>query len=71
MLDEAGRTRTTDGDFVKFARAGSSADGDYHCSSCGYGISVRQVLPRCPMCSGVTWEPVAEWHGFARQRYQA
>ncbi len=70
MLEEAGRVRSTDGDFVEFERAGALAKGDYHCSGCGYGISVQAELPRCPMCSGQTWEP-ADVSGFLRQQYQA
>lgn len=70
MLDEAGHVRTTDGDFVEFVLAGAAAEGEYHCSSCGYGVTVRASLPQCPMCAGTTWEP-ADWTGFARQRYQA
>jgi rubrerythrin len=44
--------------YVPFFGAGQRAVGDYHCSECGYGISVQQRLPRCPMCSGESWEPV-------------
>jgi hypothetical protein len=69
MLDEAGQARVVDGDFVEFARAGATAEGEYHCCGCGYGISVRAALPRCPMCAGTVWEPVT-W-APPRQRYQA
>jgi rubredoxin len=57
-------------DFVEFARAGAAAEGEYHCSACGYGITVRSRLPICPMCAGTTWEAV-QYASFARQRYQA
>ncbi len=69
MLEEAGRTTSTDGDFVEFANAGTVAKGDFHCSSCGYGVSVNASLPQCPMCAGTVWEPVT----LARphQRFQA
>lgn len=70
MLDEAAQSRTAEGDFVEFALAGAAAKGEYHCSSCGYGVTVHARLPQCPMCAGTTWEP-AEWTGFARQQYQA
>jgi hypothetical protein len=70
MLDEASHARSVDGDFVEFSRAGAAAKGDFHCSSCGYGISVQAELPRCPMCSGDTWEP-ADWSALARPQYQA
>lgn len=29
---------------------------DYRCSGCGYGISVSQLPPVCPMCWGADWE---------------
>lgn len=70
MLDEAAHARSTDGDFVEFASAGTAAEGEYHCAECGYGVTVRARLPQCPMCAGTTWEP-ADWSGLARQRYQA
>ena len=70
MLDGAAQGRSTDGDFVEFAVAGAAAEGEYHCSSCGYGVSIHAFLPRCPMCAGETWEP-ADSSGFTRQRYQA
>jgi rubrerythrin len=46
-------------DYVPFVAAGERAIGEYHCSTCGYGVSVQQRLPLCPMCRGVTWEPAA------------
>ena len=42
-----------------FLAAGQSADGDFRCAACGYGISVRRVLPECPMCRGSQWEEPA------------
>lgn len=70
MLDEVAHRRSTDGEFVEFAVAGTAAHGDYRCSECGYGITVRANLPQCPMCAGKSWEPV-EWTALARQQYQA
>ena len=29
---------------------------DLRCSSCGYGISVSEPPPSCPMCGGAEWE---------------
>ena len=26
------------------------------CGCCGYGVSVRVLPERCPMCGGATWE---------------
>ena len=49
------------------ARAGSEAIGEYHCAECGYGVSVRQLLPVCPMCRGRSWEDAAT-SPFARSR---
>jgi rubredoxin len=69
MLEEAGRTTSTDGDFVEFAHAGAAAKGEFHCSACGYGVSVNAFLPQCPMCAGTVWEP-AMW-ARPDQRYQA
>jgi rubrerythrin len=43
--------------YVQFFGAGDIAAGEYHCSECGYGVSVEQRLPRCPMCGGEAWEP--------------
>ena len=39
--------------------AGRPAMGEYTCAGCGYGVSVRSMLPVCPMCRGLTWEPTA------------
>ena len=38
-------------------KAGAAARGEFHCGRCGYGISVRRVLPTCPMCRGTEWHP--------------
>ena len=59
MLDEARRLDAGEGDYVEFATTGSPVTGAYHCSECGYGVTVQATLPRCPMCSGTTWEPAA------------
>jgi len=52
-------------EFVAFARAGDGAAGAYHCSGCGYGVTISTTLPLCPMCGGLTWEPAA-WTPFSR-----
>jgi rubrerythrin len=67
MLDEVRTTDADDGDFVRFVAAGTPVVGEYHCSSCGYGVTVHGALPHCPMCSGTTWEPAA-WSPFTRAR---
>ena len=50
-----------------FHGAGSEAEGDFHCTECGYGVTVRRLLPVCPMCRGLTWEDAAT-SPSARQR---
>ncbi len=42
-------------DGAVFAAAGDRADGEYRCADCGYGVTVREVLPPCPMCRGRAW----------------
>lgn len=39
--------------------AGARAAGEYRCAECGYGVTVRAVLPECPMCRGREWEEAA------------
>jgi rubredoxin len=72
MLDEARDSKVrrtaigaTTGDFVEFATAGVHATGEYHCSGCGYGVTINAMLPQCPMCAGTTWERVP-WSPFSR-----
>jgi rubredoxin len=49
---------------VEFFAAGTRVTGQYRCSECGYGITIRSELPRCPMCSGTTWE-ATPWSPFS------
>lgn len=65
MLDEGRTLDQQDGDYVAFAQTGMQAAGEYHCSQCGYGVTVHSALPQCPMCAGTTWEPTA-WSPFSR-----
>ena len=69
MLDEARRLDGGEGDYVEFVATGAPAAGAYHCSGCGYGVTVQSTLPQCPMCSGTTWEPAAV-SPFSRQPLQ-
>ena len=64
MLQDA-RIRGDSGDFVEFWQAGDAAKGEYHCSECGYGVTVFRQLPTCPMCGGESWEQTA-WSPFHR-----
>lgn len=59
-LTEATGTTTLEAvGYVEFAATGDAAFGEYHCSECGYGVTVWRVLPRCPMCGGTSWEQSA------------
>ena len=55
MLVEPGHVPAAEGSSGPLV-AGSDASGDYQCVECGYGVTVRQVLPTCPMCGSQTWE---------------
>lgn len=64
------RGESADGDgYVEFLNEGTAAAGEFHCAQCGYGVTVSATLPRCPMCSGTTWEQTA-WSPFSRARLQ-
>ena len=40
-------------------QTGRPATGEFTCVECGYGVSVRSLLPVCPMCRGLVWAPQA------------
>jgi hypothetical protein len=69
MLDgtQTPSATATDGDYVEFVTTGTTVVGEFHCAGCGYGVmvTVHAKLPRCPMCSGTTWEQAA-WSPFSR-----
>ena len=65
-MEQAGDVEVTL-DAVEYRQAGDPAKGEYHCSSCGYGVAIYRALPLCPMCGGTSWEPAA-WSPFARAR---
>jgi rubrerythrin len=65
MLDRSSDAAADDGDYVVFVSAGQAVKGEYHCAECGYGVTVRSELPRCPNCAGETWEQTA-WSPFSR-----
>jgi rubrerythrin len=58
QLESEGAAVALTGDPLFFP-AGTDAAGEFHCAECGYGITVRRVLPECPMCRGVQWEEPA------------
>jgi lipopolysaccharide biosynthesis regulator YciM len=58
-------TTTSESEYVDFVTAGTQAAGAYHCSECGYGITVHAELPKCPMCAGTTWE-LHDWSPFTQ-----
>ena len=53
-------------EYVPFFETGEHAKGEFHCSECGYGVTVCRELPRCPMCGGSAWEQAA-WSPFTRE----
>jgi rubredoxin len=60
-------SRTDPGEFVEFFSTGVPTKGEFHCSSCGYGVTVHRVLPLCPMCGGDSWEQTP-WSPFTREQ---
>jgi rubredoxin len=65
MAERGQATDEEPGSYVDFRLAGESVKGEFHCSQCGYGITIYRELPVCPMCSGTTWEQSA-WSPFTR-----
>ena len=56
MLDEIEKVARERDEHVDFVTTGAPAAGVFHCSACGYGVTVQSTLPQCPMCNGTTWE---------------
>jgi rubrerythrin len=56
VLDGIEKLAREQGDYVEFVTTGAPATGAFHCSACGYGVTVQSTLPQCPMCNGTTWE---------------
>jgi rubrerythrin len=65
MAERIETTRAATGDFVEFWVTGQSVKGEFHCSECGYGVTIVRALPPCPMCGGTAWEQSA-WSPFKR-----
>jgi rubrerythrin len=65
MMWDSSTSQVAPDEFVEFFAAGQSVKGEYHCSDCGYGVTIVRVLPLCPMCGGSSWEQSA-WSPFSR-----
>jgi rubrerythrin len=65
MTQGTERSRAVDGDYVQFWSSGQLVKGEFHCSECGYGVTIVRALPLCPMCGGSSWERFP-WSPFKR-----
>jgi hypothetical protein len=65
MMKGSGTSRAAPDDYVEFLEAGQSVKGEFHCSECGYGVTIVRALPICPMCGGSSWEQTS-WSPFGR-----
>jgi rubrerythrin len=67
MVEERG-SGPASGEFVQFWPTGAHVKGEFHCSECGYGVTIHRALPVCPMCGGESWEQTS-WHPFSRSEH--
>jgi rubredoxin len=65
MIDEPPLSANAAEEYVHFWVSGDSVKGEFHCSECGYGVTVYRALPLCPMCGGTSWEQAA-WSPLTR-----
>ena len=65
MMTDSSTSQVAPDEFVEFFAAGQSVKGEYHCSDCGYGVTIVRALPLCPMCGGTSWEQ-SPWSPFSR-----
>jgi rubrerythrin len=65
MTRDTTTVRVAPDEYVEFLPSGVPAKGEYHCSECGYGVTIVRVLPVCPMCRGTSWEQSA-WSPFGK-----
>ena len=65
MLDQARRATPQAVTTSSSSSQAPEAAGAYHCSECGYGITLHAELPQCPMCAGTTWE-LRDWSPFTQ-----
>ena len=64
LLEQATRRAVPD-EFVESFARGALVTGEFHCSECGYGVTIVRALPICPMCGGSSWEQTS-WSPFGR-----
>ena len=65
MMGDSSTSQVAPDEFVEFFAAGQYVKGEYHCSDCGYGVTIVRALPLCPMCGGTSWEQ-SPWSPFSR-----
>ncbi len=65
MMRETSTPPTALDDYVEFWTTGEAVKGEFHCSDCGYGVTIVRSLPLCPMCGGSSWEQTP-WSPFRR-----
>ena len=67
MAEGIETSRRATEEYIEFWSAGQTVKGEFHCSDCGYGVTIVRALPSCPMCGGTSWEQ-APWSPFTRAR---
>ena len=65
MIQDTSTVRVAPDEYVEFLATGASVKGEFHCSECGYGVTIVRALPVCPMCRGTSWEQSA-WSPFGK-----
>ena len=65
MIQDTSTVRVAPDEYVEFLSTGTAAKGEFHCSQCGYGVTIVRALPLCPMCGGTSWEQ-SPWSPFTR-----
>jgi hypothetical protein len=65
MEQDTTMVRVAPDEYVEFLVSGAAAKGEFHCSECGYGVTIVRVLPVCPMCQGTSWEQ-SDWSPFRK-----
>jgi rubrerythrin len=65
MIQDTTTVRVAPDEYVEFLATGASVKGEFHCSECGYGVTIVRALPVCPMCRGTSWEQSA-WSPFGK-----